>query len=254
MNRQGKDAEKSGRYLYAVTAGFNQQAYDSIGIEGSLVYAISHGNISAVVSDVPNDKIRPERRKLAAHQEVLRRLMETATPLPMSFGIIADSAAAVKNILESNRQSFLEQLRRVEGKVEMGLRATWDVPNIFEYFVMTHAELKVLRDRFFGTHREPTQEQKIELGRTFDRLLKEDREEYAEQVSEILSRHCFEIKENKCTRESEVMNLACLVGREVLPRFEEAIFEAANRFDDSFAFDYNGPWAPHNFVDIDLRL
>jgi len=34
-----------------------------------------------------------------------------------------------------NRRAFEEQLERVTGKVEMGLRVAWDVPNIFEYFV-----------------------------------------------------------------------------------------------------------------------
>jgi len=244
-----------GKYLYAVIAMADSEriGLDVQGIDQGKVYTIPTGEVAAVVSDVPNTKLRPERRHLAAHQGVLRRLMETTTPLPMAFGIIADNPAAVKKILSTNRQAFLEHLHRVEGKVEMGVRVTWDVPNIFEYFVITHPELKALRDRFFGSHREPSQEQKIEIGRTFDRLLNEDREAYAEQVSEILSSHCFEIKENKCTRESEVMNLACLVGRQGQTRFEEGIFEAANLFDDSFAFDFNGPWAPHNFVALDLK-
>ena len=254
MDKPGKTAERNGRYLYAVISGSEDRSFGSFGIDGHNVYAISDGFISAVVSDVPNEKIRPERRHLAAHQEVLKRLMEESTPLPMSFGIIADGPRAIEKILSLNREAFLGQLHRVAGKVEMGLRVALDVPNIFDYFISTHPELRSARDRYFGAHREPSQEDKIELGRMFDRILTEDRENHAEKVEEVLSPYCFEIKRSKCRNEDEIMNLACLVEREAQARFEEGVFEAAGLFDNNFAFDYNGPWAPHNFVEIDLTM
>lgn len=242
------------KYLYAIVTGNRERGYGSFGINGGPVYLISNGRVAAVVSDIPKEKIRPERRHLAIHQEVLRRLMEETTPLPMSFGIIADSSRAVRKILSANQEAFLEQLQRVAGKVEMGLRVTWDVPNIFEYFVNTHPELKAARDRFLGGHREPSQEEKIEVGRLFDRILHEDRDAYADKVEAVLSPHCFEIKRNKCRHEREVMNLACLLGNQAQAEFEAGVFEAAKLFDNNFAFDYNGPWAPHNFVEMNLEL
>jgi hypothetical protein len=249
-----KSSKKRGRYLYAVISGPDERTYGDFGIEGATVYVISDGSVAAIVSDVPNKKIRPERLHLAAHQEVLRRLMEEITPLPMTFGIIADGPEAIQRILSRNQQVLVDQLHRVSGKAEMGLRVTWDVPNIFEYFVHTHQDLRTARDHFFATQREPTQEDKIELGRMFDRILNEDRESHTERVEEILSTYCFEIKRNRCRNEREVMNLATLIARENQPKFEAAIFKAAELFDNNFAFDYNGPWAPHNFVDIDLKL
>jgi hypothetical protein len=50
------------------------------------------------------------------------------------------------------------------------------------------------------------------------------------------------------------MNLACLVNRADLERFEQAVLQAARPFDNNYAFDFNGPWAPHNFVEMDIRL
>jgi hypothetical protein len=52
------------------------------------------------------------------------------------------------------------------------------------------------------------------------------------------------------------MSLACLVGRGAGAQaaFEAGVFAAAKLFDNNFAFDYNGPWAPHNFVELDLQL
>ena len=247
-------SKKTGRYLYAVVAGHAERSYGTYGIDDSIIYSIPGGEVTAVVSDVPNGKLRPERRHLAAHQAVLKRLMEESTPLPMSFGIIADGPETIKKILAENQPEFQKQLQRVAGKMEMGLRVTWDVPNIFEYFVSTHPELRAARDRYFGTHREPTQDDKIELGRMFDRMLNEDKESFTQDVEDVLSRCFFEIKRNKCRSEQEVMNLACLVGRDAEARFEEGVLEAANLFDNNFSFDYNGPWAPHNFVDMELML
>ena len=250
-----RPAAPSGRYLYAIVTAPGKPTYGFTGIDEAPVYTIANGQVAAVVSDVANDRIRPERRHLAAQQAVLRGVMSLADAmLPMAFGIIADGPKAIQKILSRNHAAFLQQLQRVAGMVEMGLRVSLDVPNIFEYVVNTHPELRAARDRFLGTYRNPSQEDKIELGRLFDHLLNEDREAFTAQVEEILSGYCREIKRNKCRSESQVMSLACLVGRDTQARFEEGVFEAAKLFDNNFTFDYNGPWAPHNFVELSLEL
>jgi hypothetical protein len=240
-------------YLYAIVAGGEPRSYPSLGIEGNDVYTISEGRVAAVVSGLASSKIRPQRANLAAHQAVLKCLMAATTPLPMAFGTVATSPEAIRGILVRNRRTFEEQLERVAGKVEMGLRVAWDVPNIFEYFVNTHAELRLARDRLVGARHEFTQEEKIELGRMFDRLLNDDREDHTRKVEHELAPMCAEFKANPCRHEHEVMNLACLVRRDRQEEFSAGVFAAAKQFDNNFAFDYSGPWAPHNFVELDLE-
>ncbi len=243
----------TGRYLYAIIETTKAVDLGPVGVDGGAVYALNDGRVAAVVSDLPNEKLRPERRRLAAHHEVLKRLMVTETVLPMAFGIVADGPEAIRRILAKNQAAFVEQLERFAGKVEMGLRVCWDVPNIFEFFVNTHVDLRSLRDRIFRAGREPSQEEKIELGRTFDRALQEDRESHAERVMGVLEPLCADIKENKPRNEREVMNLACLTARDQQKEFEQAVFAAAKFFDHHYAFDFNGPWPPHNFVDVTLE-
>lgn len=244
---------KNGRYLYAIIAADEKIDFGPLGIGGKTVYTISDGGISAVVSNVANKKIRPQRKNLAAHQQVLKRLMEITTPLPMAFGVIANGDGAVKDILANHRSLFIEQCKRVSGKIEMGLRVTWDVENIFDYFISTHPELRTARDTYFANQREPSQEDKLELGRLFDHLLQDDRENFSAMVEQILGPYCHEFKRGKCRNEQDVMNLSCLVSREEESRFEDGILKAAGNFDNNFVFDYNGPWAPHNFVEIELE-
>lgn len=246
--------ESCHKYLYALVSSGDICSCGLVGIKGRELEIITAGRIAAVVSDIAEPRIRPERRHLAAHQLVLKQLMASTTPLPTSFGIIADDAEAIRKILNQNQREISDQLRRVAGKIEMGLRVNWDVPNIFEYFVQTHEELRAARDRFLGGQREPTQEDKIEVGRRFEQALRDDREIFTAKVQQILAPICARVKVNKCHSELEVMNLACLVDRSAQDRFADAVFEAAKLFDNNFAFDYSGPWAPHNFVELDLKL
>jgi hypothetical protein len=252
-------SQKDGKYLYAIIGSGHignghDRSYDVAGIDGNTVYRVAHGRVAAVVSDCSRDKIRPERSHLAAHKDVLRRLMLDSTVLPMAFGIIADDLRAVRRMLALNLETFSEQLERVAGKVEMGLRVVWDVPNIFEYFVDQHPDLRAARDRLLGGKREPRQEEKLELGRLFEQLLTEDREAYFSQIEEALAPCCDAIKRSPPRQVREVVNLSLLVERERLKELDEAVLVAAKLFDNNYAFDVNGPWAPHNFVEMNLQL
>jgi len=167
--------------------------------------------------------VRPQRTNIAAHQKELSALLAVTT-------------------------------ERVRGKVEMGLNVRWDLANIFEYFVDRHPPLKALRDTLYAGDREPPRDRKIELGRLFSQLLEEDRERYTAQVETVLQGCCAEIRRGEPRKEAEIMRLACLVGRTDQAAFEAAVFKAAQAFDDHYAFDFNGPWAPHSFVDVSITL
>lgn len=251
--RTKKIPGQTGRYIYAITSGVEDRSFGTIGINGGNVYTISSGEVSAVVSDAPSGRIRPERRNFAAHQAVLKKLLDVGDLLPMSFGNVSEGSAAVRKFLDKHQKSILDGLARVSGKVEMGLKVNLDVINIFEFLVNRNEELRTARDQLIGRSREATQDEKIELGRLFANILESEREDHTDFVEKILLKACSEVKRNKCKDEREVMNLACLVTRGTIDKYEAAVFEAANHFDDNFAFDYNGPWAPHNFVEVDIK-
>lgn len=244
---------ETGHYLYAIADALERPDFKDIGIDGAPVYVISQGSLAAVVSDIAEKRIRPERKNLVAHNIVVKRLMDETTVLPVAFGTIAESNKALLKILQENRLTFAEQLERVRGKVEMGLRVNLDVPNIFEYMVLRHQELADLRDEVIGKQHGPSQNDKIEMGRLFDHLLTQDREQHTEAVMEVLGSCSAEIVQNPTREEKEVMHLACLVPRDGQKNFEDGVFAAAKQFDNNFAFDFNGPWAPHHFVSIALQ-
>ena len=105
----GVPATTGRHYLYAIVAGDIPRAYPSLGLDGKDVYTITDGRVAAVVSRLSNNKARPERANLKAHQAVLNRLLADTTPLPMAFGTIANSPQAILKILVKNRRAFDEQ-------------------------------------------------------------------------------------------------------------------------------------------------
>ena len=252
---QNSPVATCGAYMYGVVSA-DQAISDAevTGIDAGLVYYVIEGPLAAVVSDVPNGRMRPQRRHLAAHQTVLKSLMQKSAVLPVSFGVIAEDVEKIHQVLASNQQLLLDQLRRVAGNVEMSLRVRWDVPNIFEYFVNTHSQLSALRDMLFRGGREPSQGDKVELGRLFEGMLNTDRAGHTAAVRKALLPCCVEISENELREERDIMSLACLVQRDRQNEFENAVIEAANLFDDAFCFDFSGPWPPYTFTDVQLSM
>jgi Gas vesicle synthesis protein GvpL/GvpF len=243
-----------GHYIYAVVTPSAEQALNFQGLDDRPIYTIACRGMAAVVSDLENDRIRPQRRNLAAHRAVLSGLMAVEEAvLPMRFGTIAANANEIKSLLASNRKLFESQLKQIAGKLEMGVRAVWDVPNIFEYFVDAHPDLKEARDRLFGGSNQPSQNDRIELGRMFERLHEADRLAHCATVEEELGPLCAAIKRGVPRDDREIMNLACLVGKDRRAEFEQGVFRAATHFDNNFTFDYTGPWPPHAFAGLAIK-
>ena len=86
---------------------------------------------------------------------------------PWSSARSSDSEEELRDILRRNHEALVALLARLRGKVEMGLKVYWDLPNVFEYFVATHQELESMRNRLFHPGRDSTVEEKVELGKLF---------------------------------------------------------------------------------------
>ena len=130
----------------------------------------------------------------------------------------------------------------------------WDVPISLEYFCGIHPDLRAARDQVLDGNRVPRQAEKIELGAMFEHIMNEDREAHYAIIEKALAPVCAEIKRSASPSLNEVVKLSCLVERERQKQLEDAVFKAARLFDDNFVFDFNGPWAPHSFVEMDLQL
>ena len=244
------------KVIYALCASDGiKPNYKLRGLDSAPVYAIDNNGLRAVVSDTLSARLRPDRRNISAHQAVLHTLTEDSTVLPMRFGVIARNAEAVENLLSANQEAIRDHFERLNGRVEMGLRVSWDVANIYEYYVATHPVLMQGRDEIWdkNANKSGHRDEKIRLGNLYQSLRSADRIELTDKVKNVLFDYCEDIVETTVKREKDVMNLACLVERDQLDTFAKGVFEASKLFDNIYLFDYTGPWAPHNFVTLDLH-
>jgi hypothetical protein len=249
----------NGRYLYGLVRAAEEIDLGCIGLEidGSpaRVHTLCIDSLAAVVmSEYPSrQKVLPLRKNLEPHHKVIREIMKTKTIVPMTFGHVAKNEEEIAKTLRRNRDDIRVQLDRVDGKVEMGLKVKWDVDSIFEYFVGLDPELAAYRDQVFGRSSAPSQDEKIELGHMFEERLAKEREDQSDRVMEVFRPFCGDIKANPPKNEKVVMDLAFLVDRNSLKSFEEQVYQVAGTFSAQYIFDYNGPWAPFNFVELDLK-
>ena len=247
-------AVETGIYLYGITDAQDGLAVAMPGIEGGAVETIVADRIAAVVTRVSHQKIRPQRANLAVHHKLLHELVQRQAVLPCAFGTVATSEDQLLEVLRTNCDELLRELAVLRGKMEMSLGVYWNTSNIFEFFVANNQELKEARDRLFRPGREPSMEERLELGKLFESLLGQCRERHTQQVIDTLSPYCAEIRAVDPGQEQMIMKLVCLVHKDQQQRFEDGVQEAARKFDDHYTFKYSGPWAPFDFVDISLNL
>jgi hypothetical protein len=238
-------------YLYAIADANTAVPEGLTGLGDAPVESLPIGRLNVVVSPIANTRLRPERRHLAAHQGVLRSMMNISTVLPVGFGMIVNSKGKLLSIIQNAEHAFLEQLDEVRGRVEMSLRVSWDVPNIFQFFIENESDLRAARDAMINNG--SPHAAKVALGQMFEKLIAQRRDDHAARVVNALEGLAQDLLQDAPKSDSEVLRISALVDRASLDAFEARVHEVATTFDTSYRFDYSGPWAPHNFVKLDLE-
>jgi len=237
-------------YLYAIAPADAVDVDGKTGLRDASVRTIDHEGVSAVVSEKPDGKLRPRRRNLKAHHGLLKTLTTEGTILPMAFGVLATSEAEIEQFLEDHRDTLLDQLGHVDGHVEIGLRVKLTVDDVFAYFVDRYDELRDMRNAFFGGEGDASRQQMLRLGERFEEFLEAERAAHRSTVEEALAPVCRAVTSDTPKDEAEMMNLSCLVPRDGVEAFEDAVQTAAEDFSDDFLFRYTDPMAPYSFADV----
>ena len=94
------------------------------GVGGVAVRLLETPPLGLWLSERAVEGVDPER--LREHDAVVRKALETATPLPLRFGTTFRDEDAVRALLAERRDEFVAALDRVAGRVEMGIRVVWN--------------------------------------------------------------------------------------------------------------------------------
>jgi len=226
----------------------------AIGGEVSDVFVVHHSELRAIASKVTTTILDATRENALAHEHVLERIMATRTIIPMSFGTIFRSEDDIRQMLKSIYPSLMEVLDRMEGKIEFGLKVSWDRERVIETLKREKEEIRQFTAELAKKRLQSTYLARMQLGRMIEQALTERIAELVKDIYESLRRVCVASTDNKPIGDKMIMNAAFLLEREKEGEFDKTVTEIAKRFENLLSFRYSGPWPPYNFVNIRLKL
>ncbi|HKT51476.1 MAG TPA: GvpL/GvpF family gas vesicle protein [Candidatus Angelobacter sp.] len=249
-------SQQEGLYVYGVIesrAGVNF-GKSSIGGVSEDVSTVHYGDIAAVVSRTPVFIFDPTRDNALAHEHVIETVMKNYTIVPMAFGTVFRTSEDIKEVLKSIYPSLKDVLRQMTGKLEFGLKVTWDRDRIIEELKREHDEIHRFHQELTRKHLQSTYFARMQLGRMIDKALAELAANYVRDIYDGLRGVCVASRDNKPIGDKMIMNAAFLIQKEREAEFDAAVNRIAQKFGDRLNFKYTGPWPPYNFVNIRLKL
>jgi len=239
---------KTGRYLYGVIETEKRESFGNIGVGNSKVYTIQHEDIGAVVSGIPmNYKVEIE--DVVTHEKTLRKIMETHTIIPMGFGVISENEAEIKNILERAWMKFKNTLEKIDNKLQINVKISWDKP-ILATILKENEEIQTLSRE---AKEKPDQSLRIKLGRKVKSALDERKNEYIKNIQGTLKGLSHGFEENKIINQDTVMNASFLVYKKREQEFYNKLEELEKKYQKKLKFLGVGPLPPYNFTKIEVK-
>src|SRR5207244_932006 len=190
---------EGGRYVYGIVETKEHLNFGKIGIGGAgePVYTVNHQDIAAVVSKTPVAIFDPTRENALAHEHVIETVMKTHTIIPMSFGTVFRTDDDIREVLKSIYASLKDVLKQMAGKVEFGLKVTWDRDRIIEEMKHEDEEIHRFHMELTKKHLQSTYFARMQLGRMIDKSLVERSALYVREIYEALRSVCVASRDNK---------------------------------------------------------
>jgi hypothetical protein len=247
---------QEGRYVYGIIEASDSVTFGKTGIGGTgeTVYTVNHGDVAAVVSKTSVFIFDPTRENALAHEHVIETVMKTNTIIPMSFGTVFRTDDDIRQVLKSIYPSLKDVLKQMAGKLEFGLKVTWDRDAVIEELKRDDEEIHRFHIELTKKHLQSTYFARMQLGRMIDKALADRAAEYVRAIYEALRNVCVASRDNKVIGDKMIMNAAFLIERDREAEFDAAVNKIAGKFSDRLNFKYTGPWPPYNFVNIRLKL
>jgi hypothetical protein len=249
-------SQQEGLYVYGVIESRAGVSFgkSSIGGVSEDVSTVHYGDIAAVVSRTPVFIFDPTRDNALAHEHVIETVMKNYTIVPMAFGTVFRTSEDIKEVLKSIYPSLKDVLRQMTGKLEFGLKVTWDRDRIIEELKREHDDIHRFHQELTRKHLQSTYFARMQLGRMIDKALAELAANYVRDIYDGLRAVCVASRDNKPIGDKMIMNAAFLIQKEREAEFDAAVNRIAQKFGDRLNFKYTGPWPPYNFVNIRLKL
>jgi hypothetical protein len=238
-------------YVYGVSTGPLENLPAARGVEDAQVEAVAHGDLMAITS--PVHKTRLAARDLRAHWRVLEQTFERATVLPVRFGTVMESEAAVRErLLEPNAQRLSALLEEMRGLVQLNVKGRYDEDALLRRIVEENPRIARLRERAAsGGGQDPALQ--FELGQLVESAVAQHRQRDANLALALLQPAALAVRPEEVGHPS-AFNLAFLVERAGETAFSERVTKLREQLGSHVEVRYLGPLPPFSFATADLSL
>ncbi|TLS41178.1 GvpL/GvpF family gas vesicle protein [Streptomyces montanus] len=235
-------------YVYGIAADTHPALPDGMGGVGDParpVRIVKEAGLAAIVSDAP-EGLRPKRKELLAHQNVLAEAGAGGALLPMRFGSVALDDAAVTGVLGERAEHYKERLDALAGKVEYNVKASHNEEAALHRVMSQNPEIRALaeanRQAGGGSY-----EQRLRLGEMVASALKAREAEDAVDLQHTLEPAADAVSVGPEST-GWLANLSFLVERESAEVFLTAV-EQVRKGHPHLDVRVNGPLPPYSFVE-----
>jgi len=243
---------KEGKYIYCIIASRETESFGPMGIggRGDEVNTILYKDIAAVVSNSPVISYAVSRENMLAHEKAIEDVMKKYTVLPVRFCTIAQDEGKVKKILEKEHDKFVDLLKNLEGKKELGLRAIFKDDVIYKEISENYEDIKKLKNALSSEPPAKTYYLRVEVGRKVEAALQEQKDIHKEEILNTLSPLALDTKVNNTYGELMIVSAAFLVENAKEAKFDRNVQTLADKYGDKIKFKYVGTLPPFNFVNL----
>ena len=218
------------------------------------VRTIAAGELAALVTDLPPSYTPGRREDLEAHQRVLSAAIEHVTAIPMRFGIVMDSDDLVRErLLEKHASEIGDLLHRLDGHVQMSVKAFYAEDALLTDVLAAHPELRERSAALAALPEAAARTPRIQLGEMISAAVDARRAEVESALVERLKPYAADIRVDPANSERVAIQAQLLVPRDRRTELDAAVHELREALDGVLAFRYVGPLAPYSFADLSLE-
>jgi hypothetical protein len=247
------------KYIFGIIETMEERLFDLCGIAAyEEVYTIPYQDISAVISDssfvdyatLPRNQVA---RYLLRHQQVIEKIMDSYSVIPMKLGTYAFNVSEVKEILSKGYQMFKEIFRKIDNKIEIDVVAIWSDLNSVIKEIGKSEEIKELKEKLMSKPEGISFDDQMKIGVMVKKALDGKRERYAEEIQKALRIFSHDFKVHEIMDDKMVINTAFLIDKNNHKGFERVIEELNTRFNEKLNFRCVGPLPPYSFYTLEVK-
>ena len=241
-----------GKYFYCIIKSDGNKRFGPIGIggHGDEVYTISYRDISAVVSNISLIEVEADEKNALTHMDVIQRVMEQQTVLPVKFGTIFKDKNGVEKCLAMIYGQVKSELPKMDGKVELGVKVLWHPNKAIEQIKKTSDQVKNMEKEIQSMSEGKAYLMRVKMEQTLNEEINKMSEQYAHQIYRELMK-CAENSLQLKLVGYMILYAAFLVSKKSIDDFKNKVNQMQEKWKEKgVELILSGPWPPFNFTNI----